>query len=448
MARLGAGGAASAARDEAPAPQPKLFIYTLGRFRLLRGKDDLRPDTWELHKAAGLFKCLVAEEGRWVPTDVLLERFWPDMDPDRARAALRTTAYALRRALEPQLRPYAPSSFIEASRGYYRFRTDSPHWCDFVELLRLARAAREAAARGRVAEAVQALEQGMGLYQDDFLPEDRYVEWTAFLRERLRQVYLDMAVLAGELAAQVPDRLPALLEHLRAAAARAPEREDVWRALIAALWRSGNVAEALRQYENLCRRLRQDFDVDPTPETRELIRRIRQAGAAGAPARLDGGPGVPLAAAGGASALHVPRPGAPVEAGAGALVLTWPEFCKVVELERRRIQRWGMAASVVLVSNTREGRLDASDWEAAQRLLSEAADRSEGGEAPLPAWAAELASQLRRSDAVCYLGSRRLLMLLPQADAHAARRVAERLMASGAHRNPLHFQVFELPPRS
>ena len=56
--------------------------------------------------------------------------------------------------------------------------------------------------------------------------------------------------------------------------ARAPFRESGYRLLMAALAERGNVAEALRVYDNLLVLLRDELGVVPSPPIRELHARL------------------------------------------------------------------------------------------------------------------------------------------------------------------------------
>jgi hypothetical protein len=57
---------------------------------------------------------------------------------------------------------------------------------------------------------------------------------------------------------------------------REPFRESGHRILMNALADRGNVADAMRVYQRLARRLRHELGVDPSPPTRELHRKLLQ----------------------------------------------------------------------------------------------------------------------------------------------------------------------------
>lgn len=394
-----------------------LRICMLGQFRVLRDGRELEPGTWKLQKSVAVFKYLVSEEGRWVPADVLLDLFWPDADPVRARSSLRTAVYSLRHALEPELRRYGSSAYIDVLAGRYRFRTESPHWYDVRAFSDAAAEARKALDAKRDGEAIERFDRALALYGGDFLVEDRYDEWTALPRERLRQEYLSTVMELAWTARTRPDAWSRVIGRLRDAVARAPEREDVQRELIWYLGRTGNTAEALRQSEALARMLHEEFGVEPAPETRRLCEAIRL----GQPL-----PEVPVnsftvrqrAADGAGSRIQrLPSP--------GAFVADWATFRSIAELERRRLQRWAVPVTALLLELATAPPLDAHRWTHLEDFIQRTAGaRAGGGVEP---WQQAIAAALRQGDVVCPVDARRLLVLLPHTDTETARGVARRL---------------------
>ena len=410
-----------------------LRIYMLGGLRLLRGDEDLHPERWELQRAVSVFKYLVSEEGRWVPTDVLLDLFWPEAEPERARGALRTTVYALRHALQPELEPYQASAYIEAARGRYRFRTESPHWWDvraFLDALDRARRHLQAGARE---QAARLFDEALALYRGDFLPEDRYEEWTVLPRERLRHAYLEAALQLGELAAHLPEVLSRAVARLREATALAPEREDLQRQLMLLFALSGRMADALRQYEALRQLLQEEFGMEPAPETEELVGRLRRGElprpekpALPTPVLPPRAAAPPAASSHGAPSRPIQPLGAPPP---GALMVDWATFRRLVHLERRRMQRWQVPVSVLLISRGEVQAEPGNTWDEVELFMDELAPQEQPSSAaagPAP-WQERVARRLRQGDAACPVGTQWLLVLLAHADDQAARVVAGRL---------------------
>jgi DNA-binding SARP family transcriptional activator/TolB-like protein len=184
--------------------------------------------------------------------------FWPEATQNRARNALNQAMHFLRRGLRDD---------ILATRGAEEIRLDPEQlWCDAVAF----EAALEA---GRTVD-------GLELYGGDLLkgfylsdcPE--FEQWLELERARLRERASAAAwSLAG--AAEAADNAVEAAHWGRQAVAFAPGDEEALRRLVALLDRIGDRAGALRDYEAFAERLWKEYEVEPAPETRELIATIR-----------------------------------------------------------------------------------------------------------------------------------------------------------------------------
>ena len=70
------------------------------------------------------------------------------------------------------------------------------------------------------------------------------------------------------------DEMETAIRYYQAILTRDPYREEVHRQLMDAYARAGRRAEAVQQYQECCRILRQDLEVGPSPETEVLYRCI------------------------------------------------------------------------------------------------------------------------------------------------------------------------------
>lgn len=399
-----------------------LRVFVLGRFRVIRGRLELRPEQWKLQRAASVLQYLASEGGQWVSADLLAEVFWPDMDPDRARNSLRVAVHALRRALEPKAGAKV-SAYVETRQGRYRLRTEAPVMCDMQEFLRMSAEGRALAETGKQEAAARRLAGALALYGGDFLAEDRYEEWAILVREHLRHEYLETLRALARLERSRPGGAQRIIPGLRRAVAQAPEREDLQRELMWHLAASGCTAEAIAQYQRLERFLRTEFGVEPAPQTKALYAQVRQSAApTGPPAATTGA---------GASPRDSFEP-PPVPDGEspspGALIVDWSTFRRLVTVERSRLQRWQMPISLIALQGAARPVEPATTWDGIELMVSA------GGSAaasPVP-WQKEAAAHLRRGDLACALDPGRLLVLLPHAGPDQASRVSERLMRLSA----------------
>ena len=203
--------------------------------------------------------------GRWHRRDTLLGTFWPDMDDERARAALRRTLTFLR--------TYVGDAVIRTRGDEVGIAADGL-WCDLT--------ACEAALRdGRLADAVD-------LYRGDVLAglhvpsAPGFERWLDAARERLRR---ETSEAAARLAAdsEGAGRLAEAAAWRRRALEIRPDDETGLRRLLTLLDRLGDRAGAIRAYDDFTRRLAQDLDLTPSAETTALVAGIR-ARAEAAPA--------------------------------------------------------------------------------------------------------------------------------------------------------------------
>ena len=230
------------------------------------GKLELRAaDGRELHtliaqpKRLALFAYLIAALPRGHHRrDALVALFWPELDQERARQALRQALHVVRRSV---------GSDVIVARGDEEIGVDeSRAWCDAVLF-------EEAVGAGRSAEALE-------LYRGDFLAgffiDDApgFERWLDETRNRYRVLAAAAAWSLAESAERAGD-WPAATDWARRAAAYVPDDEARYRRLISLLDRSGNRGAALQAYDELARRMHEEYGVDPSAESQQLVAAIR-----------------------------------------------------------------------------------------------------------------------------------------------------------------------------
>ncbi|MEU2209257.1 AfsR/SARP family transcriptional regulator [Streptomyces hygroscopicus] len=213
------------------------------------------------HRAV-LARLIVARR-RVVPVSRLVEDLWVEPPPG-AVGAVRTFVAALRRALEPQRPPRAPSRLLVTEGPGYALRagTDTVDAWRFEQDVAAAATLPPDEASARLAEA---LGRWRGPAYAEFADED----WARGERSRLAELRLHAverqaeARLALGLAAEaVPDLEAHLAEH--------PWREGAWRVLALALYRTGRQGDALAVLRRARTLLVEELGLDPGPELRRL----------------------------------------------------------------------------------------------------------------------------------------------------------------------------------
>lgn len=212
-------------------------------------------------KRLALLVTLVVGPPGFRRRDSLLALLWPELDIDRARAAMNQAVRFLRKELG------ATADAIIVSRGADEIGVDpSKFWCDAAEL-------RDHIGAGRFSEALE-------LYRGNLLegfhgePGAPFQDWLARERELLRAT---AARAARELAAahERSERFTPAVASARRAVELAEADERVVRELLMLLDRIGDRAGAVQAYEAFASRLANDYDVQPAPETQAVIDRIK-----------------------------------------------------------------------------------------------------------------------------------------------------------------------------
>ena len=234
-------------------------LHILGAVDLWSDRDG-RVEKLRLQPKRMALLCYLAatDPDRLHRRDVLLEIFWPELDTVRARAALRQALHYVRRSVgEPVLTSEGDEVGVDPDRV----------WCD-------ARAFQVLLADG-------ALEQALELYRGDLLPGFHVAEapgferWAEEERARLRGV---AARAAEELSAAEERRgnIVAALEWSRERLALAPVDERALRRILTLRDRLGDRAGAEREYREYVRRLRREYELEPSPETVQTAAAIRE----------------------------------------------------------------------------------------------------------------------------------------------------------------------------
>jgi DNA-binding SARP family transcriptional activator len=192
--------------------------------------------------------------------DSLLALFWPEADKDHARTSLRKAIHFLRHEL---------GAAVVIGRGDEEVGIDPTQvWCDVREFDRRLTAGE--------------LTDALALYRGDLMPgffvpdAPEFERWLDDERHGLRQ-------RAAETAWTVADRLERAGEPdnaakwARWALACTPDDEPAVRRLMTLLGRLGDRAGAIRAYDEVTTRLRREYEVTPSTETRQLAETVRQS---------------------------------------------------------------------------------------------------------------------------------------------------------------------------
>ena len=225
---------------------PALRVLLFGHVRVFADGEPFRLGT--PRKTLPVLAYLLLHRGAAVARSFLSFLIWPDESEDDARAKLRATLHDLVRVLPP-----APDGHWIVSEGTsIRWNPEARCTVDVEDF------------ESGIADP-ERLEQAIELYSGDLL-EALYDEWLVAPRERLRSAYLGAL---EKVISQSRRRLdyPKAILYARRLLEADPLREDVARRLITLRYDAGDRAGALEEYEKFERRVREELDIEPMPET-------------------------------------------------------------------------------------------------------------------------------------------------------------------------------------
>ncbi|MGH9423510.1 MAG: BTAD domain-containing putative transcriptional regulator [Thermoanaerobaculia bacterium] len=215
-------------------------------------------------KSQALLAYLAMKPAQHVSRERLAGLLWSSSGPDQARQSLRQTLSTIRK----ELSQIAPKQKILIEEGDL-LSLDRSVSCDVPELESLVNAATE-----------EALKEAIDLYRGDFLDgfvinEDRFDQFVIGERDRLHRV----ALRAHAQLLELQSRRGALDEAIGTAqrSLRIDNlQESMHRTLMRLYLESGDIVEALQQYEVCAKVLKRELRIEPDAETKALQREIVQ----------------------------------------------------------------------------------------------------------------------------------------------------------------------------
>lgn len=206
------------------------------------------------HRAV-LARLLIAH-GRVVPVSTIVQDLWDD-PREGGKGAVQTFVSALRRTLEPQRQARAAARVLITQGPGYALRAET----DAVDAWRFERAVA-GAATAAPGPARDLLTEALGWWRGPAYAEFADEPWARVERARLEELRLtavERLAQARMALGYAADAIPDLDAHV----AEHPWREEAWRLLALALYRSGRQGDALAVLRRARELLAEELGIDP-----------------------------------------------------------------------------------------------------------------------------------------------------------------------------------------
>lgn len=233
----------------------KLQIRCFGLFRM--GWEGREPIKWRIEKAGELFAFLLQNHNRNIPRDELLERLWPEDDPDRSIKQLYNAIYYIRKALEG----YGIGRDLVSIDSNYNLKLGPVDWDveRFRELF-----------MKEPADRLESLEEMETLYTGDYL-EGEFYPWSDFERERLSKLYEQGVIELSKKYIQ-EKKYDHAENILLKAYDKNPYSEDISELLLKLYKEAGNKVNAVRHFNAYSALLRKELGIKPDKKLQELLK--------------------------------------------------------------------------------------------------------------------------------------------------------------------------------
>ena len=391
-----------------------LTIQTLGEFSLKYGENRVSDRDNRSKKVWLLLAYLLCNKDKAVSQKKLIELLWDD-DPASSNPenALKITFHRLRTMLD-QLWPNAGRELIVHRDAGYVWNGQVPSTLDTEEFDRLADAPAENE-EARIAACLAALE----LYRGDFLEKLSSETWVIPITTHYHNRYIDLVTELTPLLMQ-RERFAEAVAICRAAVGVEPYHEPLHGLLIRALGASGDQKGAAAAYEELTKRLFDDFGIMPSEEIRQAYREAT---------RSLSDQTLPMEQV----LEHLQEQ----DPASGALQCEYDYFKVLCFVEARAMERSGKATHIALLSIT--PALDAKPL--SKRSLNTALGHLQN----------EIRTNLRRGDTFARCSGSQFIVMLPQANYENSCMVCRRIIGAYTRKYPhspvkLHFMVQPLTP--
>ncbi|MDA8100310.1 MAG: BTAD domain-containing putative transcriptional regulator [Nitrospiraceae bacterium] len=246
-------------------------INCLGGFSVDRDGLTIAEAKWKGKQTRTLIKLLAAQHGGALSRETAADVLWPDAEPAKQAALITSLLHRTRQILDGETKGNlgsaitADGSLLSLDAALVR--------TDVAEFQGLLKEAQECRSRNEPRKTLQCYDRALSLYKGEFLPSDRYDDWTISLRERFRRLHSNALAEAAAVAESLGDRMrtASLYERMFS---HDPGNEQACRWLMALHAGEGRRSEAVRLYERCELALRNDLDTEPEEKTKKLYRSI------------------------------------------------------------------------------------------------------------------------------------------------------------------------------
>jgi two-component SAPR family response regulator len=250
-----------------------LQVQTLGNFQVWRDGVVVSSKEWGRDKTIQLMQFFVtARHRKALHKEHIMDRLWNE-DIESGDPYFKVALHGITKILEPHKKSHADAHYITRQGITYKLNLKDI-WID-ADALEAYIALGNQVLNDNPQLAKQAYYEAIQLYEGVYLPDRLYEDWSSDERERLQVLALGAIITYCELIL-----LENPMEAIRLAQQALiidPAWEDAYRLQMAAYFQKGNRPMAIKTYLQCEKVLEEEFGIEPLPETKLLLKKIKEA---------------------------------------------------------------------------------------------------------------------------------------------------------------------------
>jgi DNA-binding SARP family transcriptional activator len=238
---------------------PYVSIRSLGGFSVAVGGETVPSSAWQSRVARDIVGMLVANRGRALHREILIERLWPDEDPSKAGNRLSVALSTIRSVFDPG-RAHGSDHYLVAARDSVALDLDHVA-VDVEAFFEEAGAGLGLLRSGDRMAGLALLRSAEARYVGEFLEDHPYAEWAIGLREEARGEFISVARILADADSQAGDHDAAARWYMRILEQDAYD-EPAHLGLVTSMAMGGRHGSARRHYRLYVARMA-ELEVEP-----------------------------------------------------------------------------------------------------------------------------------------------------------------------------------------
>lgn len=247
------------------------YVTMLGEFTISYKNKKVYDQSNRSKKPWNLLEYLVANRGRSITQDELMDLLWDENESDNPSGALKVLLHRVRKSVET-IMPDNGEDLVILKRGEYCWNPNITTRTDVEEFEELCKSADDTSKPAK--ERMSLYNEAITLYKGDYLPRNNegwVIPRTSYYHAMFLNAVKTLTALYNE-----EQRYEDIVTLCRKAVSIEKLDDDIYYELINSLYMSGRQTEALQQYSDATDMFYKKFGITPSNKLKSLYKTVMQ----------------------------------------------------------------------------------------------------------------------------------------------------------------------------